>query len=87
MRWHAIERADAAVTERSADPVDLIRVSIKRAAHHQEDTCRPQALYPRGYRLGRRLAKYDLILALGDGLTLASCPLRGWTRKQGPDRG
>ena len=61
MRRHAIERAGAAVAERTADLVDLIRVSIERVAHHQEDTCRPQAVDLRGYRLGRRLAKYDLI--------------------------
>jgi hypothetical protein len=41
--------------------VDLICVSIKRVAHHQEDTCRSQAVDLGGYRLGRRLAKYDLI--------------------------
>jgi hypothetical protein len=61
MRGQAIERAGAAVAERSADLVDLIRVSIKRVAYHQEDTCRSQAVDLGGYRLGRRLAKYDLV--------------------------
>ena len=61
MRWHAIERAGAAVAERLADLIDLIRVSIERVAHHQEDTRRPQPLDLRRYRFGRRLAKYDFI--------------------------
>jgi hypothetical protein len=61
MRWHLIERAGAAVAECSTDVVDLIRLSIERVAHHQEDTRRPQAVDLCGYRFGRRLAKYDLI--------------------------
>ena len=61
MRWHAIERAGAAVAEHSADLVNLIRVSIERVAHHQEDTCRTQSVGLQGYRFGRRIAKYDLI--------------------------
>ncbi len=61
MRWHLIERAGAAIAECLADLVDLIRVSVERVAHHQEDTCRPQPVDLRGYSLGRRFAKYDLI--------------------------
>jgi hypothetical protein len=49
------------VAECSTDVVDLIRLSIERVAHHQEDTRRPQAVDLCGYRFGRRLAKYDLI--------------------------
>jgi hypothetical protein len=52
MRWHPIKDAGASVAKPTADPVDLVCVTIEGIAHHQEDPRRSEALHLVGYCLG-----------------------------------
>ena len=61
VRRHPVEAAGAAIAERAAHLLDLVRVPVERVAHHQENARRAEALRLRGHRLRRRLAEHHLI--------------------------
>src|SRR5262245_32193547 len=61
MRRHGVEGPDAAVAERAAHLLDLVRFRVERIANHKKDTCGAETRSLRGDSLAGRGAEYDLV--------------------------
>jgi hypothetical protein len=74
MCWHSIEDAGAAVTEGTANVLDLVRLAVERAAYHQEDPSRVGLRYLLGDRVRCGCAERYLLHATENDAT-TSCHL------------
>src|SRR5262245_11195457 len=61
MRRHGVEGPDAAVAERAAHLLDLVRFRVERIANHKKDACGAETRHLRGDGLAGWSAEYDLV--------------------------